>query len=67
MFLSVKAVAFCRLVISFNRGCLQVPGLSVAGDALGGVDLTGVDMAAYFSMIGFETQKVLSSAMRARE
>lgn len=50
MFLSVKAVAFCRLVISFNRGCLQVPGLSVAGDALGVVGLIGVDMAAYFSI-----------------
>ena len=44
MFFSVKAVALCRRVISFNRGCLQVPGLSTAGAALTGVEWTGVDM-----------------------
>ena len=30
-FLSVNVVALRRRVISFRRGCVQLPGLSVAG------------------------------------
>lgn len=39
-FLSLKVLAFCRLVISARRGCLQFPGVSGAGD---GAALVGVD------------------------
>lgn len=45
-FFSEKVVALRRLVISFKRGCLQVPGLSTIAAVFCGVDLTGVVTAA---------------------
>lgn len=45
-FFSENVVAFRRLVISFRRGCLHVPGLSTIGVGFCGVDLTGVLTAA---------------------
>jgi hypothetical protein len=41
MFFSEKVFWLCRRVISARRGCFQLPGLSVAGEAA--VCLTGVD------------------------
>lgn len=44
-FLSVKVVALRRRVISFRRGCVQLPGLSVTG---GGAGRLGVETCLTF-------------------
>ena len=50
MFRSLNTVAFCRLVISLRRGCLQLPGLSTTwADFFNGVEKVGdllVDLVA---------------------
>lgn len=44
-FLSVKVVALRRRVISFRRGCVQLPGLSIAGG--GGAGRLGVEAMTF--------------------
>ena len=53
-FLSVKVVALRRRVISFRRGCVQLPGLSVAGAGAGRFGVEALIFVEDIVTIGLE-------------